>query len=99
MIETKSDLEQISRDCLSSKIPVLALNVLKPLLLAPGSVEVGNEISKAFQVVDVVRGAKRSDNTGGKVFKFLERHNGHYFEQEGIQIYYKKDDWHIHVHF
>ena len=53
----------------------------------------------AFLVGAVVRGAKQSNGARGNVFKFLERHLGHYSEQEGIQIRYEQDDLHIHAYF
>ena len=46
----------------------------------------------AFVVGAIVRGAKQSNGARGNVFKFLERHNGHYWEQEGIQIHYNHQD-------
>lgn len=33
------------------------------------------------------------------MFKFLERHLGHYSQQEGIQIHYEQDDLHIKAYF
>ena len=39
-----------------------------------------------------MRGAKQSNGARGNVFKFLEQHNGHYSEKEGIQIRYNDQD-------
>mmetsp|Transcript_33718 Transcript_33718/g.70103 ORF Transcript_33718/g.70103 Transcript_33718/m.70103 type:complete len:417 (-) Transcript_33718:69-1319(-) len=52
-----------------------------------------------FMIGAVVRGAKQSNGARGNVFKFLERHGGHYSEQEGIQIVYQNDDLHIKAYF
>ena len=53
----------------------------------------------AFLIGAVVRGAKQSNGARGNVFKFLERHGGHYSEQQGIQIRYEQDDLHIQAYF
>ena len=53
----------------------------------------------AFLVGAVVRGAKQSNGARGNVFKFLERHMGHYSVQEGIQIRYDQDDLTIKAYF
>ena len=52
-----------------------------------------------FMIGAIVRGAKQSNGARGNVFKFLERHCGHYSEQEGIQIRYENDDLHIKAYF
>ena len=53
----------------------------------------------AFVVGAVVLGARQSNGARGNVFKFLERHNGRYSEQEGIQIFYEHDDLMVKAYF
>jgi len=55
--------------------------------------------SVAFLVGAVVRGALQSNGARGNVYKFLERHMGHYSEEEGIRIHYERDDLHITAYF
>jgi hypothetical protein len=53
----------------------------------------------AFLVGAIVRGAKQSNGARGNVFKFLERHVGHYSEREGIQILYEQDNLTVKAYF
>ena len=53
----------------------------------------------AFFVGAVVIGAKQSNGARGNVFKFLERHLGHYSVEEGIQIQYEGDDLYMKAYF
>lgn len=56
-------------------------------------------VAKAYLVGAIVRGAKQSKGARGNIFKFLERHMGHYSEQEGIQILYEGDNLTVKSYF
>jgi hypothetical protein len=53
----------------------------------------------AYVVTAIVRGAKQSNGARGNVYKFLERHLGHYSKQEGIQILYEGDNLNVKAYF
>lgn len=71
----------------------------------PAARELSNKLrddapaAKAYLVGAIVRGAKQSKGARGNIFKFLERHMGHYSEQEGIQIFYEGDNLSVTAYF
>ena len=70
-----------------------------PYVFKPSKDPNSLQVQPTFLVGAVVRGAKRSKGARGNVFKFLERHRGHYSEEEGIQIRYKREDLHVKAYF